>query len=378
MAASASFSLLTTDTSALTRPLAGVARQVPRPTLGLLFVSGAIGQDRDGLIRALRAQWPGVPTLVVQGAGVMTEQGEHEGQAAAAGLLVSGPKPVPVWAAGVDEGDPGLAQPLQQAGGAGTLLMFVAQTQGATQLPGKLMRAYPGLSVLGGGAATTEPQLVLDADGRVHQGTTVGMLLRGPAPLVATSPGCRVLGGLRTVTEVRGSMLLRIDGEPALDVLSQAARSLEGKPLVMVLLPDPAASEAQARAEPARRARLRPVRGVDPERRGVLLGEPLREGDRIAFAALDGSAARHNLEGALRDLGRRTAGSAARFGLYVNCSGRGAALYGTPDVDCKQIRSRFPGLPFIGVMSSFEIGPVPEAASVHYYTGVFGLFTAPS
>lgn len=98
----------------------------------------------------------------------------------------------------------------------------------------------------------------------------------------------------------------------------------------------------------------------------------------MAFVALDGAAARQNLEASLRDLGRRTAGSAARFGLYINCAGRGASLYGTPDVDCKQVRNRFPNLPFVGLMSSFEIGPSPDPASIHFYTGIFALFTAPS
>ena len=374
--AAVSFSLLTTDASALERPLAAAARQVARPTVGLIFTSGA--QDRAGIAREVRKRWPGVPTLLVHGVGVMTEQGEHEGQAAVAGLLASGPEVVPVWSDADDEdAEETLGERLQQAGGEGTLLLFLSQLPWANRIPKRLAQAFPGLAMIGG-AGTEGPQGVLDREGAFHEGAAVGLLLRRNGPRVALAPGCRLLGGWRTVTEAREGTILRVDNEPALEALSKAARAVEGRPQVLALLPEPGASEAQLREAPHRGARVRPIRGVDPGRKAVVLGETVSPGSAIAFAVLDGPAARQNLEAALREQARATAGAAARFGLYVNCSGRGSHLYGTSNVDSKMLKGRFPGLPVVGVMSSFEIAPSPSPATIHFYTGVFALFTAPS
>jgi small ligand-binding sensory domain FIST len=179
------------------------------------------------------------------------------------------------------------------------------------------------------------------------------------------------------VTEAREGTVLRVDDEPALEALSKVARSVEGRPQVLVLLPDPATSGEQPQ-EGLRGARVRPIRGVDPGRKAVVLGEAVAPGSRLAFAVLDGGASRQNLEAALREQARATAGAAASFGLYVNCAGRGTGLYGVPNIDSKLIKGRFPGVPVVGVMSSFEIAPSPGPATVHFYTGVFALFTAPS
>ena len=371
-----SFSLLTTDAAALARPLQSAARQVQRPTMGMVFHAGS--QDRVGLAREVRQRWGGVPTLVAHGLGVMTEQGEHEGQGAVAGLLASGQTATPVWSDPDEEdAEDSLGEKIEQAGGEGTLLLFLEQLPWASRVPKNLARLFPRLSVVGG-SGTEGPQGVVDREGEFHQGAAVGLLIRRNGPRVALAPGCRVLGGWRTVTEARDGTVLRVDDEPALEALSKVARSVEGRPQVLVLLPDPATSEEQPQEGGLRGARVRPIRGVDPGRKAVVLGEAVAPGSRLAFAVLDGGAARQNLEAALREQARATAGAAASFGLYVNCAGRGTGLYGVPNIDSKLIKGRFPGVPVVGVMSSFEIAPSPGPATIHFYTGVFALFTAPS
>jgi small ligand-binding sensory domain FIST len=99
---------------------------------------------------------------------------------------------------------------------------------------------------------------------------------------------------------------------------------------------------------------------------------------RMAFAVRDGATARQDLEAVVRDLARETAGAAPRFGVYLNCAGRGSSLYGTPDVDIRILRARLGELPIIGMQSSFEIAPVLGRPRLQLYTGVLGLFTAPS
>jgi small ligand-binding sensory domain FIST len=380
MTHAATFAQPTPDARALARSLQEVARKVPRPTAGFLFLTGPIARDRAAAARAAKAAWPGVPTVVVSGAGVLGDQGEFEGQSAAAGMLVAGLPVSPLFASGQpEEVAATLGKQIDLAGsGSMTALTFFSPLATSPLALESLTAGRPRLRLLGGGTINNESPVVIDAEGQIREGQAAGLLVRGSGPLVTISPGCRMLGRLSTITETRGAMVISIDGEPALDALSRAAEVLDGRPLVLALVPDQNASEADLIHHPLRRARLRPVRGVDPGKKGIVLGEVLQPGDKLGFAVLDGPAARAHLDHQLRELGRETAGAALRFGLYINCAGRGAGLHGNPNVDSRIIRNRFNQLPFIGLMSSFEIAPIPRAATTHFYTGAFGLFTAPS
>jgi small ligand-binding sensory domain FIST len=123
---------------------------------------------------------------------------------------------------------------------------------------------------------------------------------------------------------------------------------------------------------------VRGIQGVDPDRRAIVVSDELREGMRVAFAVRDGRAAREDFEAMTRELEREIAGAAPRFGVYLNCAGRGSGLYGAHDIDAKILRARFPGLPFAGMASSFEIAPHFGRPTMQLYTGVFALFTSPS
>jgi small ligand-binding sensory domain FIST len=178
---------------------------------------------------------------------------------------------------------------------------------------------------------------------------------------------------LRRITETHGPLVLAVEGERALEVLSAVAADLVNQPLVFVVLSDepPGSSE---RSE----LLLRAVQGVDPTRHGLLISEEVKPGMRMAFAVRDAGAARTDLEHVARELSRETAGAAPRFGIYINCAGRGAGLHHAPDVDVRILRSRFASLPIVGMQSSFEIAPHAGKATLQLYTGVFSLFTSPS
>ena len=47
-------------------------------------------------------------------------------------------------------------------------------------------------------------------------------------------------------------------------------------------------------------------------------------------------------------------------------------------MDTRVVRMRFPGVPFAGMQSTFEIAPHHGRATLQLYTGVLALFTAPS
>jgi small ligand-binding sensory domain FIST len=62
--------------------------------------------------------------------------------------------------------------------------------------------------------------------------------------------------------------------------------------------------------------------------------------------------------------------------LYVNCAGRGQALYGRANVDTRLLRERLGEVPLAGMHSAFEIAPHGDVPSFQLYTGVIALLAA--
>ncbi|HEU4404952.1 MAG TPA: FIST N-terminal domain-containing protein [Polyangiaceae bacterium] len=376
MSSAATVALATSDVGALAQPLRALRAQVGRPGAGFLFLTGNLAAELLPAARALAAAWPGVPALVATGAGVLTERGEFEGQSAACALLVGGTSARALWLEpeGPDELAPLLGRALE--GGAPRALALFAEPHLLT--PRSLRPLPPGAparATFGGGVATSPGLAVVTAEGAVERAPAAAIAFGGPlAPHVAVFPSMRPVGPFRTITQAQAGLVLQLDGEPALDALAADAEGLTKRPQLYAFVAD----APEAGAAPSPKGRARPLRGVDPGKRAVLVADDVAEGDRLAFAVLDPGAARAHLEAGARELGQRAAGAAARFGLYVNCAGRGRGLYNAADVDVRALRARFPDTPFAGLLSSCELAPGAGGLDLHYFTGVFGLFTAPS
>jgi small ligand-binding sensory domain FIST len=231
------------------------------------------------------------------------------------------------------------------------------------------------LGVLGAGTPGGAPIFAVDREGEIGAGSIGALLTLGLSPArVRVSPACRLLMPLRPITESRGPLVVSIAGEPALDVLESIGSELQGQPLVLGVLAPPEGDAEEGRTELA----VRGIQGVDPGRRALVLSGDIRPGTRFAFAVRDAAASRSDLERATRELGRELQGSAPLFAVFMTCASRGAALYGSPDVDVRVLRASFPELPIVGLHSAFEIAPHAGRTTLHYYTGVLGVFTAPS
>jgi small ligand-binding sensory domain FIST len=376
--AARSFNIPVTSIDGLVRPLAAVRSDVPAPSGGLVFVSGAPTQELGSIADQLRVAWKGVPACIVPAAGVLTERGEVEGAPALGGMLWSGGKVVPIV---VNDGAPATA--LRDAiveataGRSATVILFPRSDFSPDMLDG-LAAAAPGVRLFGAGTVGG-PALTLTATGEVKRGRAVGLVLLGSAPpLVESSAACRLLSPLRRIDETSGGMVLTIDGTPALDLLSSCAPGLRDAgaggppPVVFAALADGAETNDD-------RYVIRPVRGIDPGRRGILVGADARPGMRLAFAVRDAAAARAGLEASARSLAQQALGAAPRFALYLTCAGRGQGLYGAPDVESRILRHRFGDLPIAGMHAAFEITPWATGESrVALYTGVLALFRSPS
>ena len=392
MTTAQSFSYAGEDPEKAARAFAQAARRVTRPSGAVIFAAGVLGERLVELGRAVAQAMPGLPLCLAAGAGVVSERGEVEGQAAATGIIWSGGTARPFAVAGHNAETVGtqLTEAIRgvESNGRTTTALVFARPNGLAPHVFEPLGDLRRTRVLGAGTVGEAPVLALMADGTLSPGPAGGIVLSGlTAPLVRASAACRLLMPLKVISKTRGSMVLEIEGAPALEVLSSVADNLEDQPLVFVALAPPAEHDPLRRDlsletmsdRPARpEVLIRAVQGVDPVRRGLLVSDEVRPGMRLAFAVRDAKAAREDLQTAVRDLLREANGAAPRFGIYLNCAGRGSSLYGQRDVDLKILKARLGELPLAGMQSSFEVSEVGGKPALQLYTGVLGVFTAPS
>lgn len=369
-----SFCLAATSPSKVARALEATLGKVKRPAVGLVFVAGELAADAASLAREVAKRDLGAPILVATGAGVLNENLELEHEAGASGI---------VWAGG----NPRVRAFDPRPGDVGRVLGEALRERRRDQTAMVLLRAdrfEPGLFAgLGGptpitfGGGTASDIFTIDADGHVTRGSLGLLTTSASLGVLKTTRGCRMISPLRPVTRARGALLLEIAGEPALDVLSVAGGNLEDQPLIFVALARHAEVEQSDGRLPE--VLLRPIQGVDPVRRGVVVSEELQSGDWYAgFTIRDAAAARADIEALGRDAVRESAGAAPRFALYVNCAGRGVGLYGAQQVDTRILRSKLGNVPMAGFQSAFELAPYHGQLELQLYTGVLALFTSPS
>jgi small ligand-binding sensory domain FIST len=388
---SKSFSAVMQRAGDVERALFDARAGLPSASAGLVFVGGAPAEDVSNVAERVRAAWPGVAALVIPSAGVLTERGAIEGAPAIAGLL---------WRGGRSETlvlDDDVAGPLARLteDRAATALLFCRPDWFRPELLDAAVSRSASVCLFGGGT-TGDCPIAISPSGQRTEGAAALMVVRGLAtPILEPAPACNVLGEFEAIEEVSAGMVLRVGGHTALDALSTCAARLKEErgasaraetegpqtsgtnPVVFAALraPPPAGSN-----DPASAAYLvRPVRGIDPSRRGVLIGPDASMGAKMTFAVLDAAKSRTNLEAAARRVAQAAAGAAPRFAIFVTCAGRGEAFYHAPDVEPRILRHRFGDLPIAGMLSAFEIAPLTRgAAKMHLYTGVLALFRSPS
>lgn len=361
--------------SSIREAVAGLGEK--KPAGGLVLVAGGMATKIAAIAEAIGRASLGFPLLLATGSGVMTERGEVEGESAAAVLLwLGGAAEAWVVSATQPELCSALSRELRARNEAGrneTALVFL-RPNGVQPHTIEALHGLKSSRVIGAGTLSDSDVYAVESSGSVRVGAAGALTVRGlPAPILTTSPACKLLMPLREISAVRGSMVLAIDGEPALEVLSTVAHALVDQPLVFVAL---ATESGQDSVRPP--LLLRAVQGVDPSRHGLIVSEEVKKGMRMAFAVRDASAARSDFEMRIREVARRAAGAAPRFGICLNCAGRGVALYKNPDTDLRMLKARFGEIPWIGLFSSFEIAPHGEEPALQLYSGVVGLFTSPS
>jgi len=241
-----------------------------------------------------------------------------------------------------------------------------------------LSQSWPGVPAVGGGASENGTQMHTYqwCGTEVASDAVCGALFSGGLNRAfGHTVACRPIGEPLLVTRAEGHVIFELSGRPAYDVFTGLAqewalpdlRSAAG--LFFLGFPcDP----SHTRLVPGEYY-VRNIHGVDPQEGSLLAGSPVREGQAVSFTVRDPAHARRDMEAMVGDLATVCAGRPPRFAVYFNCCGRGASLYGRPNVDLDIIRARFKDLPLIGFFTYAEIGPGADGQCLHNYTGVLAL-----
>lgn len=341
------------------------------------FATEALSSSLQGLAEELSVQQPGLPGLFAISEEIFTNEGELEGQDGLVCLLMGG-RPVEVE---FDEAArAAVAEPSRVEGREPQLRRSprMLLTSNRVGLPKSRPSSVADAGWFGAVTTSDAPLWGVTADGRVQAADAA--VIEFPsleAPLVVSSPCCRLITQPQRVSSAEGNTVFELDGVPALVALGQASSRLVDRSWIVV------ATSQEQECVPNLSAGtpnlvFRPVRGIDPARGAIVLTEAVGPHMQLAFAVRDDRASRRSLEEALRNTKPRLYGAAPRFGIYFDGLGRGRSLYGATNVDLGLVRQALGEFPIVGMRSAFELrGDVP-GLGIQSLTGQLALFRNPS
>jgi small ligand-binding sensory domain FIST len=240
--------------------------------------------------------------------------------------------------------------------------------------------AFPHAHKIGGIASGLrnigERTMFLDGQ-RVSDGAVV-MSLSGDFRLdTLVAQGCRGVGGVYTITECEGNMLIELDGKPALKVLTEIYetasaedRLLMNRALFVGLITDPMIPWPPQHGDYL----IRNVLGTDIAKRSLAVGADLRQGQALRFHLRDSEAAAQDLKSILQRHHDDSVGQDVAGALLFSCLGRGEAMYGLANHDSSLFMEHFGDVAMGGFFCNGEIGPVGTNTYIHGFTSSFGIF----
>jgi small ligand-binding sensory domain FIST len=174
-----------------------------------------------------------------------------------------------------------------------------------------------------------------------------------------------------TITRARGNLIFELDRQPAFEIFAKLCR----EPLLHDLRRAAAFVFAGLLTGGAGRAEylVRSFIGFDPSAGVLAVGEPVSEGQTMTFLMREAQGARRDLEAMLGEARSALDGARPGFGIYVNCAGRGASLYGISDHDVSFIKRTLGDVPLLGFFSAAEIAPLAERPVIQMFSGVLAL-----
>ena len=397
------------------------------PTLGLLYITDHFANDAQALLDYVSGELPEVTDWSgTVGVGVSANDAEYFDEPALSVLLLDVPADQYRVFSGVAPLPPYPSRPRTGFSAHTALVHADGQTPELAELLVEMAERTESGYLFGGLSAsrTASVQFAVGGDGNMAgQGAASGVFDgglsgvafgAGVALLSRVTQGCQPVGAAHTVTAARDNVVLRLDGEPALDVLLDTlVVTLDGDPqpaLRKVRATLAGLVDAGQQPEGQRRTghfgtdtRVRHIVGLDGARRGVALADKVEPGMRLAFCQRNAAAARADLmricaeireelspeelevapllpsaAGATREAVAGTVGDVHAAqperricgAVYVSCSGRGGPHFGGPSAELQIVRHALGDVPLVGFFAGGEIAH----HHLYGYTGVLTVF----
>ncbi len=340
-------------------------------TLGFLYVTDALAEDLDDLLRNLRAatgidQWVGSV-----GMGICATGAEYYEEPALAVMLGEFPsadfRVFPSLVEDLDDfdlrhGDWMRTNPPYLG------LVHGDPSNGLTEILIQQLAQRTTAGFLVGGLASARGDAMTIAGGVTRGGLSGVLFSERVGILTRLSQGCSPIGPHHVITEGQRNILMRLDGEPALDVLKQDIGEILARDLsrlggyIFAGLPIQGSDTGDYL--------VRNLVGIDPNHGLVAIGDLVEPGRELMFCKRDADTAREDLDRMLKGIKGRLS-APPRGGVYVSCLGRGVNLFGPDSAELKQIQAALGDVPIVGFYANGEI----SQDRLYGYTGVLTLFT---
>jgi len=333
---------------------------VNRASAVLLFLTPEYAADPMPALRAAVRESHCLQVLGATGAGILTEQEWVLDSPGAAAMVFSEPLRLRPPAGGTLADDTTVLSLCTPAGMSASWLDVAARRVGAVS----------------GDAQGQGPFQVWSA-GRVNEDGRAEAMIEGARAAIHVSQGVRALTSPIEVAEAQDVEVHSLGGYPALSVLVQSlpasVRAMERIPLHLILggvtFGDPTTAIRDGRY------RINPIVAANPRDQSIILAQPLSRGERLFWAMRDTLAAERDMRVTV-ERAHEELGAGPDFALLFPCLGRGPQFYGNRDRDLELLRTRFPGLPVVGMYGNGELGPLDGINHLYQYSTVLGLFGA--
>ncbi len=369
------------------------------PTLGWLYLSDHYASDAEVLLADAKTRWPGVAWVGAVGVGIAASGIEYFDEPALSVMLAElAPAQFRVFSG---------ARPLQESGGFRAATAQVHADPATTDLAELVaeMAERTASGYLFGGLASARTRTLHIADDVLEGGLSGVAFSRDVALVSRVTQGCQPVGPVRRITAAERNVITTLDGEPALDCVlldlgvpsGEPRRALTALRQTLVGLSEGDAHVLERSGQFGTDTLVRHLIGIDPQRRGIAIGDIAAPGMQLAFCQRNTEAARRDLvricaeireelepetlplaqasalaRGAVDTPAAGGASHRIAGAVYVSCAGRGGPHFGAPSAELAIVRHALGDVPLVGFFAAGELAH----HHLYGYTGVLTAFAA--
>lgn len=237
-----------------------------------------------------------------------------------------------------------------------------------------LLNGLPVVGAVASGPAPARTTRFL-LDGRIHQRGAVGVMIGGHAEVATlTSPACRPVGPVLTVTDSEGFLLKSLAGTPAA-LRAQEVRAALEEPERSLALTGMRLGVAPGTQDPRMGDFVvHDFQPAEGERGALQMAVPIPIGSTVQFHVRDETAADEDLNVMLEGLAARM-GPRLEGALMFSSANRGRFMFGGADHDAAVAHGRL-GVPVTGFFSESELTPLGGQLCVSNETATLIAFGA--